>query len=124
FEANYVAKIKEDVKPETFQKIMNVFIGKYDFSSFMKKDRALRNTVREIYKIKCMYNLQEKRYYIEICGSSFLKTMVRIMIGTALDTYFKGENEDCIKRKLENPDADQPKTLSPAEGLYLYKVGY
>ncbi|RRD38465.1 tRNA pseudouridine(38-40) synthase TruA [Leptotrichia sp. OH3620_COT-345] len=124
FEASYVAKIKKDIKLEIFRKIINTFIGKHDFSSFMKKDRALRNTVREIYEIKCIYSITEKKYYIEISGSSFLKTMVRIMIGTALDAYFKGGKEDYIKQKLENPNVEQRKILSPAEGLYLYKVNY
>ena len=124
FESNYITGIKNDINIEQFQKIMEIFKGKYDFSSFMKKDKAIRNTMREIYNIKCEYEEREKKIYVEICGSSFLKTMIRIMIGSAMAIYFGKEREDYIKMRLENPDADKPKILAPSEGLYLYRVDY
>ena len=40
FEANYVTGLRASVNMEKFQEIMNDFVGKYDFSSFMKKDKA------------------------------------------------------------------------------------
>lgn len=124
FEANYITGIKDNIDIESFQEIMNIFKGKHDFSSFMKNDRAMRNTVREIYKIECRYEEKERKTYIEICGSSFLKTMIRIMIGSALAVYFKKKDKDYIKMKLENPDKNQHKILSSAQGLYLYKINY
>ena len=54
---------------------------------------------------------------IEISGSSFLKTMVRLMIGSALAIYFEEKDKDYIIRKLENPDADGGKILAPAESV-------
>ena len=105
FEADYIAGIKNRVDCVALEKIMKTYIGKHDFSSFMKKDKALRNTIK-------------------ISGSSFLKTMVRIMIGSALAIYFEEKDKDYIIRKLENPDADGGKILAPAEGLYLYRVDY
>ena len=124
FESNYITGLKEKVEVEKFQKIMDSFIGKHDFSSFMKKDKALRNTIREIYDVKCISDENTGEIKIEISGSSFLKTMVRIMIGSALAVYFKEKDEDYIIKKLENPDADGGKILAPAEGLYLYRVDY
>ena len=106
------------------EKIMKTYIGKHDFSSFMKKDKAFRNTEREIYDIKCLSDEDIGKMKIEISGSSFLKTMVRIMIGSALAIYFEEKDKDYIIRKLENPDADGGKILAPAEGLYLYRVDY
>ena len=124
FESNYITGLKEKVEVEKFQKIMDSFIGKHDFSSFMKKDKAFRNTEREIYDIKCLSDEDTGKMKIEISGSSFLKTMVRIMIGSALAIYFEEKDKDYIIRKLENPDADGGKILAPAEGLYLYRVDY
>ena len=76
--------------------------------------------------IKCYYDEKDKknRINIEICGNGFLKTMVRIMIGSALAVYFGKEEKNYIKKKLENPDADGKKILADSEGLYLYKVNY
>ena len=126
FEANYITGLKKEVNVEKFQKIMDSFIGKHDFSSFMKKDKAYRNPVREIFYIKCFYDKKwgKNQVNIEICGNGFLKTMVRIMIGSALAIYFGKEKEDYIIKNLENPNADKKKILASSEGLYLYKVNY
>ncbi len=50
--------------------------------------------------------------------------MVRIMIGSALAVYFENKDENYIKNKLKNPDANGFKILAPSEGLYLYRVEY
>ena len=126
FEANYITGLKKEVNVEKFQKIMDSFIGKHDFSSFMKKDKAYRNPVREIFYIKCFYDKKwgKNQVNIEICGNGFLKTMVRIMVGSALAIYFGKEKEDYIIKNLENPNADNKKILASSKGLYLYKVNY
>ena len=126
FEANYVTGLKTSVNMEKFQEIMDDFVGKYDFSSFMKKDKAYRNPEREIFYVKCYYDEKfgEKQVNVEICGNGFLKTMVRIMIGSALAVYFGNEEKDYIRKRLEKPNVDGKKILAASEGLYLYKVSY
>lgn len=124
FEAGYITGIKKDIDMKELEKIMQAYVGRHDFSSFMKKDKAARNTVREIYSIKGSFDEKEKKYFIEIKGGSFLKTMVRIMVGSALAVHFKERSENYIRDRLENADADCKKILAPSEGLYLYKVEY
>ena len=126
FEADYISGIKNHVNAEILQDIMKVYIGSHDFSSFMKKDKAYRNPVREIFYVKCYYDEKfgEKQINVEICGNGFLKTMVRIMIGSALAVYFGNEEKDYIRKRLEKPDVDGKKILADSEGLYLYKVSY
>ena len=68
FESNYVTEIKENINIEELENIMKDYIGKHDFSSFMKKDKSKRNTVREIYWIKCYYNEVEKLSYSAYIG--------------------------------------------------------
>ena len=53
FETHCVTKIKDDVKTDKLQEIMEIFVGKHDFSSFMKKDKVKKNPVREIFSVKC-----------------------------------------------------------------------
>ena len=124
FESSYVTGIKEDIDVKKLENIMDHYIGKHNFGSFMKKDKKEKNTVREIYWIKCEQNKNEKRIYIKICGNSFLKTMVRIMTGSALAVYSGNKEENYIKDKLKNPDANGSKILISSEGLYLFKVEY
>lgn len=124
FESNYVTSINKNIDVKKLEKIMKIYEGKHDFSSFMKKDKAQRNVVREIYNINCEYDENLERVNIKIVGSSFLKTMVRIMIGSALAVLFEKVDKEYIKNKLENPDENTKKILAPSEGLYLYEVQY
>ena len=122
FESSYVAALENKTDPEKLQKIMEPFLGRHNFDSFRKKDKDNKNPEREINNIKCY--IKEERLFIEIEGKSFLKTMVRIMIGSALAVY-SGKKDRCyIQDKLSNPDSDGEKILAPSEGLYLYKVNY
>ena len=66
FEANYMTGLKTSVNVEKFQEIMNDFVGKYDFSSFMKKDKAYRNPVREIVYIKCYYDAKNGKKQLNV----------------------------------------------------------
>lgn len=124
FESAYVTGVKENIDMCRMEKIMERYIGKHDFGSFMKKDKVHKNTIREIYWIKCGIDDSRKNMYIKICGSSFLKSMVRIMVGSALAIYFGEKDENYIIDRLENPDSDGQKILAPSEGLYLFKVEY
>ena len=95
FETNYITGIKEMIDIDKFQKIMSEFIGKHDFSSFMKKDKAYRNPVREIFFIKCYYDEKDKKNRINIlqiinltfckwkiktCSSPLLKKVLSLFI--------------------------------------------
>ena len=111
------------VTKDKLQEIMEIFVGKHDFSSFMKKDKVKKNPVREVFSVKC-FKEEGDRIIIEICGSSFLKTMVRIMIGSSLAVYFGKKDRNYIEEKLKNPDVDGQKILAPSEGLYLAEVCY
>ena len=122
FESSYVSALDGKIIPEKLQKIMEPFIGRHNFDSFRKKDKDNKNPEREINNIRCYE--EDKRLFIEIEGKSFLKTMIRIMIGSALAVYFEKRNPDYICDKLDNPDSDGEKILAPSEGLYLYKVNY
>ena len=123
FETHCVTKIKDDVETDKLQEIMKIFVGKHNFSSFMKKDKMKKNPVREVFSVKCFRGEGDK-IIIEICGSSFLKTMVRIMIGSSLAVYFGKKERNYIEKKLKNPDIDGQKILAPSEGLYLAEVCY
>ena len=124
FEVDYVSPISHDINVDKLKLILQPIIGKHNFISFSKKDNALRNPVREIYGINCYYNENEEKYYIEIRGNSFLKTMIRIIIGSALAIYYNKQDTNYITFKLENPSEDGHKIIAPSNGLYLYKIEY
>ena len=122
FESNYISGLEREVDSEKLEKMMQVLVGRHNFDSFRKKDRDNKNPEREINSIKC-YTIHDK-LFIEIEGKAFLKTMVRIIIGSSLAVYFQKKEKEYLIKKLQNPNANDEKILAPSEGLYLSKVTY
>ncbi|MFR3298770.1 MAG: tRNA pseudouridine(38-40) synthase TruA, partial [Fusobacterium sp.] len=97
--------------------------GKHDFNNFRIKDENNRTTIREIYKIDVYFkNESEIGIYIE--GSAFLKTQVRIIVGTALDVYFGRKSSDYLELLLNEPEKERKIEVAEPGGLYLIKVEY
>ena len=123
FSRRYKTYIPKSVNPQELTKILSVLKGKHDFNNFRIKDENNRTTIREIYKIEAYYkNENEIGIYIE--GSAFLKTQVRIIVGTALDVYFGRKPADYIELLLNEPDKPRKTEVAEPGGLYLTKVEY
>ncbi len=123
FSRRYKTYIPKSVNPQELTKILSVLKGKHDFNNFRIKDENNRTTVREIYKIEAYYkNENEIGIYIE--GSAFLKTQVRIIVGTALDVYFGRKPADYIELLLNEPDKPRKTEVAEPGGLYLTKIEY
>lgn len=123
FSRRYKTYISKPVEPEKLKKILSVLVGKHDFNNFRIKDENNRTTVREIYKIDVYYkNENEIGIYIE--GSAFLKTQVRIIVGTALDVYFGRKPADYLELLLNEPYVSRKIEVAEPGGLYLTKVEY
>lgn len=123
FSRRYKTYIPKSVNPQELTKILSVLKGKHDFNNFRIKDENNRTTVREIYKIEAYYkNENEIGIYIE--GSAFLKTQVRIIVGTALDVYFGRKPADYLKLLLNEPDKPRKTEVAEPGGLYLTKIEY
>ncbi len=106
FSRRYKTYIPKPVDPEKFKKILSVLTGKHDFNNFRIKDENNRTTIREIYKIDVYFkNESEIGIYIE--GSAFLKTQVRIIVGTALDVYFGRKSSDYLELLLNEPEKER-----------------
>ena len=67
---------------------------------------------------------KENKLIVEIKGNSFLKSQIRIIIGTALDIYFGNYDENHLRDMLENPKKDFLKKVADPYGLYLSEINY
>ena len=98
-------------------------MGQHDFGSFRKADCGAQSGIREIYEIYAYKSNDEIHIYLK--ANSFLKSMVRIIVGSALAVYFGEKSEDYLINKLENPDMQENgKIMAEPQGLYLYEVVY
>lgn len=123
FQRNRVMFIKEDIEIEKLNEILLVLKGRHDFGSFRKADCGAQSGIREIYEIYA-YKVKDE-IYIYLKANSFLKSMVRIIVGSALAVYFGDKSKDYLINKLSNPDMQENgKIMAEPQGLYLYEVEY
>lgn len=123
FRSRYETFINREIDIKGFYEILKPLIGIHDFNNFRLSDCGSKTSVREIYDIK-IEKLEEKRIAIDLLGSSFLKSQIRIIIGTALNIYFKELPENYIEEMLKNPNKKYLKKVAPPYGLYLSQVNY
>ena len=101
--------------------------GKWDFSSFQKTGSDRINPTCEIFNARC-YKVDEY-VFIEIEADSFLRGMVRAIVGTALKCMKKASrnvDEVCamFQQVVDAKDRSVAGPSAPACGLALISVKY
>lgn len=122
FTYNLATYVKDKIDTKKLFDILKPLIGIHNFKNFKLTDDKEINTIREIYEIKI--EEYEKKIKIIISANSFLKSQIRIIIGTALDIYFNKVKNDLIIEMLNNFDKDFKKRLAEPNGLYLSDIKY
>lgn len=123
FSRRYKTYVTKEIDCDKFLEILKPLIGEHDFNNFRLKDENNKTSIREIYKIET-YLKDKNTMGIYIEGNAFLKTQIRIIVGTALDIYFGRKPENYIKLLLENPNEERKIEIAEPSGLYLTKVEY
>lgn len=123
FKSRYETYINREIDIEKFQNILNVLKGVHDFNNFRLSDCGSKTSIREIYDIDVKL-LRDKTIGVDILGSSFLKSQIRIIIGTALNIYFGELPQEYMEEMLKNPNKKYLKKVAPPYGLYLSQVNY
>ncbi len=95
--------------------------GIHDFTSFVSKDKNdTRSPIRHVYRIRI---LKISRFVmIRVEGKSYLKRMVRNVVGTLVKVGVGTWKPSYVKELLEMRDRSKAGATAPAHGLYLYKV--
>lgn len=115
-------QVKQPLDPVNMQTAAEYFIGRHDFAAFRTSGCAAETTIREIFSVKFSEN--GSLLYVDICGSGFLKNMVRMMIGTLVDIGRGKRNAEDIQKLLSLSRNVSPALTAPAHGLCLLKVLY
>ena len=114
----YYKKLDEDL----IDKICKHFIGKYDYTALSGAKTANGDeNVREI--TKCFAKREGDIVKISVTGDGFLYNMVRIIVGTILNSY-EGKLELPIADIIKSGDRKNAGFTAPACGLYLNHVFY
>ena len=113
------------LKPLSYEKIfpyLDIFIGKYDFSSFAKKNPQYTNYICDVTDFELKKNKFD--FVFRIKANRFLHNMVRRLIGTILTAVEKDISPNKIRDILLNGEKEKIVHTAPPTGLYLANVFY
>jgi tRNA pseudouridine38-40 synthase len=107
---------------EAMKRAIGPFIGEQDFSSFRSIHCDADHAVREIREIR----IEEvpPNIFIHVTGDSFLRSMVRVIVGTLVEVGRKKILPEQIPDILKARNRNLAGPTAPAHGLHLVKVFY
>lgn len=114
----YPFKLNEKKLEEMFQ----VLIGERDFRTFMGRDAVVKDTIRRLDKVTVKRS--GDIIVIDFYGKSFLKNMIRIMVGTCVKLVDEGRPVSELKYILAKKNRRFAGPTAPACGLYLQEICY
>jgi tRNA pseudouridine38-40 synthase len=103
------------------------FVGSHDFAAFAastgsEDNDKERSTVREIYATELVRSADNEELVFTIRGRSFLRYMVRKMVGTLLDVGRGRLAPEDVDRLYELKDRSKAGPTVPAQGLCMVSV--
>lgn len=119
---NYTYHIIKDIDIRKMKDASKEFIGTHDFASFKGKRSIVNSTIRTIYNIEI--NKNKDLIEITIIGKSFLRYMVRIIIGTLLEVGYGNLTREDVRQVIASKNRNNAKITADPQGLYLMKVYY
>ena len=112
--------VKKSLDIEKMQQSAKNFIGQHDFSAFRTSGCSAKTTVREIFSID--FSEDGPLLHIDICGSGFLRNMIRMMVGTLVQVGRGKRPATVINQLLEETGSVAAPLTAPAQGLCLMEV--
>jgi tRNA pseudouridine38-40 synthase len=103
------------------------FVGMHDFASFAastgsEEDDKERSTEREIYATELVRSPDGEELVFTVRGRSFLRYMVRKIVGTLLDVGRGKLNPDDVDRLFDMKDRSKSGPTVPPQGLCMVSV--
>lgn len=122
YDRNYVTYVDYDIDEKELEEVLFPLVGVHNFESFRTADCGAEHAVREMQEIR-VYREDEKMV-VYIKANAFVKSMVRIIMGSALAVCKGIRDKDYIIKKIENPNSLDEKLVASPKGLYLNEIVY
>jgi tRNA pseudouridine38-40 synthase len=107
---------------ELMNEAAKMLIGTYDFASFTTEIDEGKSSRRIVYESEVSQEKDIIRY--RIVANSFLRHMVRVIVGTLIRVGKKTMSLDEFKALLDYAEISKAGPVAPACGLYLNRVEY
>lgn len=115
---------RRPVDIDLLQKALEVFVGTHDFRSFCTGNDLL-DTIRTVDTVHIEAFPEYNAYRIVIKGKSFLRYMVRRIVGACLEVASRESlSLNDLVRILQDKNPCHTLPNSPAKGLVLYQILY
>lgn len=98
-------------------------IGEKDFKNFQNTGTEIKNTTRMINQAGWFW-LRHGLLMFQIQGQSFLKQMVRNLVGTQLNLMSSENPVQELKNIFNSKNRPKAVVTAPAQGLFLHKISY
>jgi len=123
----YVLHYPFPLNEEAMKEAAARFVGVHDFSAFAastgsEDDDRERNMVREIFATELQRTEDGEELWFTVNGRSFLRYMVRKMVGTLLEVGRGKLTAGDIERLYEMRDRSKSGPTVPAQGLWMVRV--
>ncbi len=122
YDRNYVTYVDYDIDEKELQEILSPLVGVHNFESFRTADCGAEHAVREMQEIRVYRDDEKIMVYIK--ANAFVKSMVRIIMGSALAVCKGIRDKDYIIKKIKNPNSLDEKLVASPKGLYLNEIVY
>lgn len=122
FWRRYALEVPEQLDLEAMRRAASFLVGEHDFRSFTSAKKGKKPTVRRIDEISI--DRQADLLTFTFTGNGFLHHMVRILMGTLLETGMGKRSPESIKDILDAQNREAAGYLVPAKGLTLMEVFY
>lgn len=119
----YQWHIRHPLDIKAMNQCCNAITGVFDFKSFENTGSQRFSTVREVF-FSNITPLDDQRIVFKICGSGFLRYMVRNLIGTIALVGMNKISFDKFLYIFKARDRTLAGATAPAHGLVLQKVNY
>lgn len=120
--SSHIYQYNKPLNISKIKKTNKVFLGQHNFLSFSTDERNGESLTRKITNIKI--SKHKDLVKISITGTGFLRSQVRMMVGSMLALNEDKISLSQIKEWLSAPKKGQATYKAPACGLCLMKVRY
>jgi tRNA pseudouridine38-40 synthase len=116
--------IKSELNLPSMKLAASDFIGIHNFSAYQGKGCVQKATQKEIFDIEILAKKTGNHNELEftISGSSFLRNMIRIMVGTLVQVGRGKLDIDVVKKTLICGKREEAGLTAPPQGLILNKT--
>ena len=121
-ERNQVWSCYHPLDLATMAQACRALTGTHCFAAFCKQDPVPPSFACRVFD--CSWNHRGRELVFEIEGDRFLRHMVRIIVGTAVEVGRGRRPPDDMSAVLESGDRARAGPTAPASGLCLVRVSY